>query len=81
MGTSRYLHQAIHEDTVLPHDATPDHYNELRNSITVWELRAQAAWKDANEAEVQGQWEDLDYYVDLAELCEEMAWITRTETT
>lgn len=84
-GSSLHVHQNSHANTPSPYDIARQYDNEFAKSISAWELRAKAAWKDADTAEAQGQWDDSDYYVNLAELCEEMAWNTRiylgTETS
>ena len=72
-------HQNILENIHSSYNTEHQCDSELNQSISAWERRATAAWKDANEAEAQGQPEDWDYYVDLAELCEEMAWNTRIQ--
>lgn len=79
MGSDLNTDPNILESSPSPYDTARHHNSELKQSISAWKQRAKSARKDADKAEAQAQWENWDYYVDLAELCEEMAWNTQIQ--
>ncbi|KAJ5385654.1 hypothetical protein N7509_008195 [Penicillium cosmopolitanum] len=77
MASNSGAHQEFGEGPRLQDNAAYQDDSALNIYASAWERRARVARKDADAAESQEQWEDWDYYVDLADLCEGMAWKAR----